>query len=252
MTELNRAVAVGAAIAAWVVFIVPIRAQAPKPTDPLAGPPVTLGECLDAVQHSPAIRLAQLALDAASAALVQTRAKQGLVAGETAGYSHVGTSQSGQVSLSSASAASGSGGVVGENIKGGVSLTSPDSSLGVSALQSLPPNPTDKVTSFGLTGSQVLWDGYAGGISSALVKMAESTYKIAEITRESAVKAAILQTQQAYYTLLGDQKTLLVRQATVQLAESNLLLEQSMLDAQRATTLDLGLAVRFSSDAEEM
>ena len=223
-----------------------LAAQTPAPPtdDPLAGfLVVTVGEGVQAAtQNGPAVRTAQLALGAARAALVQARAKQGLTVDESAGYLYSGTTQStSPVTLSSTTGASDAGSTtnLGNNVKGGLSVSGPESSLGVSALQSLPQNPTDKVTSLGLSGSQMLWDGYLGGTTSANVRIAEDAYKVALVTQDAAVKTAVYQAQQAYYTLLGDQKTLLVRQATLRQAQQNLATEQGLRQNQLATDLDV-------------
>ena len=224
-----------------------LSAQAPSSPaedDPLAGLPlVKVGEGVQVVlQNGPAVKTARLNLDAAQAALVQARAKQGLTVGESAGYLYSGTTQgTGSVTLNSTTGASDAGSTsnLGNNVKGGLSVSGPESSLGVSALQSLPRNTTDNVTSLGLSGSQVLWDGYLGGTTSANVRIAEDAYKVASATQDAAVKTAVYQVQQAYYTLLGDQKTLLVRQATLKQARQNLATEQGLRQNQLATDLDV-------------
>ncbi len=221
-----------------------LHAQVPESNqDPLAGlPVVTLDECVKAALESgPDAALAKLNLDAASAILTQSRAKQGLTLGESAGYSHSGTSSSNAVSQSSASAAAaaGNGAVLGENLKGAFLLSGPDSNLGLSTVQSFPRNATDRVTSFGLTGSQTVWDGLPGGVAGANLQLAEAAYRVAAINEEAALKTAVFQMEQAYYTALGDQKTLAVRLATQAMAQANLLQEQSLFQAGRATELDI-------------
>jgi outer membrane protein len=213
-------------------------------SDPLAGfPTVSVEACVAAaLRNGPGVRAAKLTLNSAQETLIQSRAKQGLTVGESGGYFYSGTSEpSGPVALSSSLGATeaGSEGNLGNNVKGAVSVSGPESSLSVSALQSLPQNPTDNVTSFGFSGSQVLWDGYLGGTTSANVRIAENAYKVAFATEDAAVKTAIYQVQGAYFTLLGDQKTLLVRQATLKQAQENLRTEQGLFQNQLATDLDV-------------
>jgi outer membrane protein TolC len=246
MSETTRALPWAAAVLAFFLSSGALAAQtsAPAADDPLAGLPVVrLAEAVQAAQHGgPAVRTAQLALDAAQAALTQARAKEGLTVGESAGYVYSGTTQgTGPVALSASSGATqaGSSTNLGSNVKGGVSVSGPESSLGVAAVESLPQNATDNVTSFGLSGSQVLWDGTLGGTTGANVRIAEDAFKVASATQEAAVKTAIYQAQEAYYTLLGDQKTLLVRQATLKQSQQNLATEEGLRQNQLATDLDV-------------
>lgn len=219
-------------------------AGTPASDDPLAGyPTVRVTEAVRAVLESgPAVRAAKLTLDGAQATLIAARAKQGLTVGESAGYVYAGTTESaGSVNLSADTGAYDAGATanLGNNVKAGMSVTGPESSLGVSAIQALPANPTDAVTSLGISGSQVLWDGTLGGGPSLNVRIAEDVYKVAVATEDAAVKTAIYQAREAYYTLLGDQKTLLVRQATLKQAQQNLKTEQGMFQNQLATPLDV-------------
>lgn len=244
MSESTR-LSPGAAVLVLFLCGGVLGAQAPAPSsdDPLAGLPVVgVDEAVQAALHGgPGVKTAQLALDAAGAALVQARAKQGLTVGESAGYVYSGTTEGTAPTLSanSGAAQAGSSPTLGSNVKGGVTVSGPESSLGVSALQSLPQNSTDRVTSFGLSGSQVLWDGTPGGSAGANVKLAEDAYKAASATQAAAVKTAVYQVQQAYYTLLGDQKTLSVRRATLGQSQQNLAAETGLRDNQRATDLDV-------------
>ena len=63
--------------------------------------------------------------------------------------------------------------------------------------------------------------------------------QIAQVTYDATLKNVIYQVKQAYYTLLGDQNTVLVRQASVNQAEQNLSYYEGLLAAGRATQLDV-------------
>jgi outer membrane protein TolC len=195
--------------------------------DPLAGYPVVgEPEVLAAVrQAGPSVRAADLALEAAQAVLVQARAKQGLSVAESAGYERQ------QASPSTSTAATGN------TFKGAVSAGGPQTSLAVTGQQT--PTTTGSTTTWGLSGSQVLWDGYVGGTPSGQVRVAEAAYQVARATRAQAVRTALFDARQAYYTLLADQKTLQVRQATLKQAAENLAREQGLAAAKRATDLDV-------------
>ena len=195
--------------------------------DPLAGyPAVAVADVIAAVrQAGPAVKTADLVLDAAQAALIQARAKQGLTVGESAGYAWQ------QASSATTTTATGN------SWKGGVSVSGPQTSVAVTGQQS--PTISGTASTVGVSASQVVWDGYLGGAPSAQVKIAEAGYAIAKETRDQAVLSAAYDAQQAYYTLLADQKTLLVRQATLKQAAENLSHEQGLFAAKRATDLDV-------------
>jgi len=209
-----------------------------------AVPSVSLDEAVAAAGvTAPNIVVAKANLDAARATFEQVRAKNGLSLGASGSYFHEGqvgdTSSTTAASVASSSSAA-RGGLIGENLVGGVTLSGPSTNVGLSAQHFFEEGTsTDQVTSVGLSGSQTLYDGYLGGRSAALVKQADATYRVAQVTYDAGLKSVILQTRQAYYTLLGDQNTLLVRQAVLKQATENLALEQGLLQAQRATPLDV-------------
>jgi outer membrane protein TolC len=207
-------------------------------------PAVTLEECVAAARAAgPNLQLAAIALDTARAALVQARAKNGLSLGGTGEYFHQGslpgTNTIATAGSAAGAAASGSG-VNGENIQGGLSLTGPATSVGLTAQHSIgdaPPN--DQVSSLSLSGTQTVFDGYPGGRAAGAVQQAEAVYKSAQVAYDAALKSAVYQVKQAYYTLLGDQDTVALRQATVTQAAENFALYNGLFTAQRATKLDV-------------
>jgi len=217
-------------------------AQASETAVPL--PAVTLEESVAAAKAaSPNLKLTTIALDTARAALDQARAKNGLALGESGDYSHQGTingtSTASPPSSMAAAAASG-GGLIGENIKGGLSLTGPATSVGLSAQHTIAEGASnDQVSALVLSGSQTVFDGYPGGQAAAAVQQAEAAYRIAQVTYEAALKSTVYQVKQAYYTLLGDQDTVILRQAIAEQAAQNLALYRGLYAAQKATTLDV-------------
>jgi outer membrane protein TolC len=119
-------------------------------------------------------------------------------------------------------------------------LSGPATSLGLTAQHSIEEGALgDQVSSASLTGSQTVYDGYPGGRSTAAVQQADETYRAAQVTYDSALKSVAYQVKQAYYTLLGDQNTVLVRDAAVAQAQETLAQMQGLLTAQRATKLDV-------------
>ena len=213
----------------------PAMAEAPATAAAPAQPAITLDEFVTTARAAaPNLKVAKANLDAARAQFDQTRAKNGLSLGATGGYSHEIATQT-AVATRTGPISTGQ-----ENVLGSVSLTGPSTSVGVNAQEFIPDDSTiSQETSVGLSASQTLFDGYLGGRAAALVQQADYTYRAAQVTYDSALRSLVLQTRQAYYTLLGDQNTLLVRQATQKQAAENLALEQGLLRAQRATTLDV-------------
>src|SRR5208282_3148688 len=192
----------------------PAAAQ-PAPTSETAAPlpVVTLDESVAAARvTSPNLKLATIALNTAQAALAQTRAQNGVTLGETGTYFHQGSLTGGTSTVTTASstaaaAASGSG-INGENIQGGLSLAGPATSVGLTAQHSIGEGAlTDQVSSLSVSASQTVFDGYPGGRSTGAVQQAEAAYRIAQVSYDAAMKSALYQVKQAYYTLLGDQDT---------------------------------------------
>jgi outer membrane protein len=98
---------------------------------------------------------------------------------------------------------------------------------------------SDQVSSLNLSGSQTVYDGYPGGRAAAAVQQAEAVYRVSQVAYDAAMKSVVYQVKQAYYTLLGDQDTVLLRQATAGQAAENLALYQGLFTAGRATKLDV-------------
>ncbi len=203
-------------------------------------PQVSLDDCLSAsLSGAPGLRTAKVSLDTASAQLTDAIGSNGLTLGESAGYSY-------QWPISSASPAtisSSSSGVNGNNVTAGVSLTggpsaNPTTSVDLSVQPEFPT--TGGVsTILGVKGSQVVYDGYPGGRPTGLVKQARYGFQIAQVTYDAQLEALAYQVKKDYYTLLGDQKSLIAKDATVQQAEIELSQMQGYLAAGRATNLDV-------------
>ncbi len=217
---------------------------APTAEAPVPLPAVTLEECVAAARAGgPSLQLAGITRDTARAALAQARAMSGLTLGESADYYHkgslpgMGTSSTG--GSPAGSAASGSG-VNGENFQGGLSLTGPATSVGLTAQHSIAEGAsTDQVSSLSLSGSQTVFDGYPGGRAAGVLQQAETVSQVSQVSYDAAMKSVVYQVKQDYYTLLGDQDTVLLRQATSTQAAENLALYNGLFTAQRATKLDV-------------
>ena len=205
---------------------------------------VTLDQVVAAARASaPGLKLASVTLDSSRAQLVQTQASNGLSLGGKGDYFHQGsvpgTSSPTTGAAAAATSASGSG-VNGENIQGGLTLSGPATSLGLTAQHSVVETaPGDQVSSINLSASQTVFDGYPGGRAAAAVQQADYTYRAAQVTWDATLKSVLYQVKQTFYTLLSDQNTVRIRQASVNQAEQNLAYYQGLLTAGRATALDV-------------
>ncbi len=207
-------------------------------------PTVPLEQLIAAAREgSPSLKQSSITLDTARAALAEAMAQNGVSLGGTGDYSHQGnlTSSNAASSAGTLTSAAASGSAVnGENIKAGLSLTGPATSLGLTAQHSITEGTSnDQVSSLVLSGSQTVFDGYPGGRAAAAVQQADTVSKISQVTYDAAVKSALYQVKQAYYTLLGDQDTVVLRQAIAEQASENLALYQGLFTAQKATRLDV-------------
>lgn len=228
-----------------VLVLLPYLTAAIGLNAPSAFAQVTLDQLVAAAKPAaPGLKLATITLDSSRAQLTQVRAKNGLSLGGSGGYFHQGAlpgiGSSPTTAASAASASASRSGVDGENIQGDLTLSGPATSLGLTAQHSIEEGALgDQVSSASLTGSQTVYDGYPGGRSAAAVQQADDTYRAAQVTYDSALKSVAYQVKQAYYTLLGDQNTVLVRDAAVAQAQETLAQMQGLLTAQRATKLDV-------------
>ncbi len=191
---------------------------------------------------APGLKLATITVDTARTQLIQAQASNGLSVGAKGDYFHQGTvlgSSSTSSAGAAAAGASGSGSN-GENVQGGLTLSGPATSLGVTALHTFGEGvPGDQVSSVSLSASQTVFDGYPGGRANATVQQAGYSYRASQVSYDASLKSVLYQVKQAYYTLLGDQNTLLIRQATVSQSEQNLAYYQGLFTAGRATQLDV-------------
>jgi outer membrane protein TolC len=231
--------AAGLWLAAGGVLSAQDAAPSTAPASPQAAPAtVTLEEVVAAARASaPGLKLAQVALDAARSQLVQVQATNGLSLGAKGDYFHQGSVPG---TTTSSGGSSGGTSLNGENLGGGLTLSGPATSVGVSASHAIGETATrEQLSSVSLSASQTVFDGYPGGRSAATVQQAQDAYRIAQAAYDASQKSAVYQARQAYYTLLGDQDTVGLRQATVAQAQGNLAYYQGLFNAGRATSLEV-------------
>ncbi|HVO38430.1 MAG TPA: TolC family protein, partial [Spirochaetia bacterium] len=230
--------------ALMALLLFPAAGASAEETVPAPREIVTLDQVISAARSgAPGLKLAGITADTARSQLTQVQATNGLALGAKAGYFHQGNLPG----TAAAASASGSG-LNGENIQGGVTLsgptsvglTAPATSVGLTAQHTIPDSAASgPASSLNLSASQTVFDGYPGGRAAAAVQQATSTYRAAQVAYDASMKSTLYQVKQAYYALLGDQNTVLIRQAAVGQAEQNLAYYQGLLTAQRATQLDV-------------
>ena len=230
--------------------------SAPASGSSAASPPVvTLEECVEAAKSAaPGLKVAGFTLDNARAVLLQAQGANGLALGGSASYFHQGVLPGSSSAFSGAFAGSSSSAILAgntENIQGTLSLAGPNTSLGLTAQHAINDSATSQDTALILSGSQNVFDGYPGSRAAANVQLAGYTYKSAQVGYDASLKSLLYQVKQAYYTLLADQNTVQVRQATVAQASQNVAYLQGLFGVQRATKLDV-LQVQVTLDQAQL
>ncbi|MGA2381794.1 MAG: TolC family protein [Spirochaetia bacterium] len=184
-----------------------------------AAPPqeiVTLDQCVAAARPAaPGLKLAAITLDSSRTQLIQAQAKNGLALGGTGDYVHQGslpgTGSSATTAASAAAASAAKSGVNGENVQGGLTLSGPATSLGLTAQHSIEEGSlSDQVSSVNISGSQTVFDGYPGGRAAGTVQQADYTYRAAQVTYDATLKLtqAQLDLRSAQNTVEVDRKKL--------------------------------------------
>jgi outer membrane protein TolC len=144
----------------------------------------------------------------------------------------------------------------------GLSLASPLTSVGVTVTPYVAPNPLladlaqlssifspsapaaapGATGSIGLNVSQVLWNGYPGGTVRASLEKALLSLRGKELSTQAGRQNIVSAVTQAYFVMLGAQRTLAVKGAIA--GQQNALLSQmrAIHEIQQATTIDLRTA----------
>jgi len=225
-----------------------LTAEAPAPGAPASGQEVlTLAQCLEAVSKSNGAAILQKNLDIGQAQYKLTQAKNaislnaGLGGGATGGF--------GNTTLLAQSAATVGTSVdyttaIPINFSGSLFLNSPSTSLSLAGGGSFSTDgkTTVDVSSFSLGLSQVVWDGYPGGISKANIRQGLLNLQSAELVADAGRLSLTYQVKQAYYTMLGAQRNLDVYAQNLELQRSALAQEQALYGLQQAVDIDLQTA----------
>lgn len=229
-------------IAALALGFAPVLFAAPPSST------VTLKEAVTAaLSTGPGIRVAKLTLNGADAQLNQAKAKAGLSLSASTAYSHeakIGNPPAGTPGSGSSGSSLASSSLPGESVQGTVGLTGPSTkanvqgSYGVSDATLGTSTPAQQAT-VGISLSQTVYDGYPGGRAQASVQQAEYSYQLAELNYNSSKESVIYSVEQAYYTLLGDQQTVHLREAQLKQSQEDLARTNAFFKANQVTKLDV-------------
>lgn len=215
------------------------------------GAAVTLAQCLDAALASGAdAKIIQESLQISRDQYLASKAAASVNLTGALGYGtslSVGDDSLQGVKSTASSAASG----VAQGPQASVGLTSPLTSVSLLASPyNAPSGPAAASTALGLGVSQTLWDGYAGGKATAAVQKSLLSLQVKELSADASRASLAYKIKQAYYTMLGAQRNLTVKQQV--LSQQDALFKQisAVYDLQAATTVDLKTAQINARSAE--
>ena len=207
---------------------------------------VTLAQLIDeAMKNGPEVRLENASMAISRAAYDQSMAQNGLSLAGSAGASRRdpfldagGPSEERDPS---------------DSITAGLALTGPfstklDLSAGYTLTEASPS--AGHSTSLSLSASGSIWDGYPGGRGLAAVQQAGLTFSSNELDHAARLKTILYNLKQSCYTMLSQQRQLVVLQNTLEKRKSELARVQIMFDNHDATKIDLKQAQLNAASAE--
>jgi len=204
-------------------------------------PVVTLAQSIDAtLTNGDDIKILQRSLDVVRAQHALNVSRNSLSLAGSAGYGAVwpfGT-EALVLSKSVSSPLSNPPGAVA-----GVALSGPMTNVSVSAIPYVPPVPgTDTTGVVGASVTQTLWNGYPGGQNQATVDKSLLTLQGKELATESGTLGLIYNVKQAYYVMLGAQRSLALRKQIFEQQDSVLKQITAIYELKLASTADLKTA----------
>lgn len=127
---------------------------------------------------------------------------------------------------------------------GSLSLNGPSTSLSISGGGAFSTVGKTGIgaSSFALSLSQNVWDGYPGGVARANVRQGLLNFQNAEFAAEANKLTLAYQIKQAYYSMLNAQRKIDVDAQNVDLQKSALEQEQVLYNLQQAVDVDLQTA----------
>lgn len=203
---------------------------------------VNLNQALAAALSSgPEIEIARLTLNNAADQRKAAAAKDGFSLGTTTGYTHRDTfGSAGTTSFAPAAIEAGTG----ESVDGALALTGPSTSATVKAGYGVadaanPVGTHRSEATLSLSVSRTLFDGYPGGRAKASYEQGQYAYRLAQVGFDAAKDNIIYNVEQAYYTMLGAQRTVRLRRAMLNQSKEDLARTNAFFNAKQLTTLDV-------------
>jgi len=127
-----------------------------------------------------------------------------------------------------------------DTVTGGLSFTAPTTEVSLSATHKLAESDTlGQTTSVTLSATQDLWDGLWGGRGKASVDQAGLTLQVKELDFLAAQRSVAYRVKQAYYTLLGAQRTAKIKEETLAQRQEEMKKTQALFDADKASGIDV-------------
>jgi outer membrane protein TolC len=212
---------------------------------------VTLAQLIEeAMKNGPEVRLESASMAINRTAYDQTAAQNGFGLSATAGASRSNPFRDTTTGPSTDTSTERD---PSDSLQAGLSLTGPFSTeLGVSAgytLTEIPESPVHS-TKLSLSVKGSIWDGYLGGRGLAAVQQAGLTLRSNEMDHEARLKAIVYSLKQSYYTMLTQQRQIVVLQDTLSQRRNELARVQIMFDNHDATKIELRQAQLNAASAE--
>lgn len=225
------------AVITFLVAVFPLLSTAAQESVPV----VTLEQSIDVtLSNGDDIKILQRNLDVSRAQHALNVSRNSLSLAGSAGYGAIWPFGTEALVLSKAvsSPLSSPPGAVA-----GVALSGPLTNVSVSAIPYVPPVPgADTTGVVGASVTQTIWNGYPGGQSQATVDKSLLTLQGRELATESGTLGLIYNVKQAYYIMLGAQRSLALKMQIFEKQNSVLKQITAIYDLKLASMADLKTA----------
>ncbi len=225
--------------------------------------PITLQQALStALSSGPDIKVAQLTLSNADAQLSLSRARQGFSVGASTAYSHEAKVPGSASVVNMGGGSFTSANLPGESASGSLSLSRPGAAGGSPATKvsvqgsygiadtANADGTHNQEASVGISLSQTVYDGYPGGRAAATLQQAQYSHELAQVDYTTAKDNIVYTVEQSYFTMLGAQHTVRLRQEQLRQSQEDLARTNAYFKANRVTSLDV-LTSRIAEQAAQ-
>jgi outer membrane protein TolC len=214
-------------------------------------PVLTLEQCIDAaLANGDDIRILQGNLDVGRAQHAENVSKNSLALSGSAGAGYNYPQGDARVLAAKSSAITSSS---PQGALFGLSLSSPMTSLSASADPWSPPvsvGTKDTYSTYSLSLTQQLWNGYPGGAARAIVEKSSLSLRAKELATESGRLNLLYRVKQVYFTMYSAQTSLEAKRETLKKQNGLLAQIQAVFNLQQASAVDLQTAQINARSAE--